>query len=174
MSIVAIRAASPADAEAVFEVNRRAFGEELEARLVEALTGRVEPCISLVAELDGTVCGHIFFTPVHVRPEGDQAGSFRALGLGPMSVLPEHQNRGIGSKLVREGLRACRKIEEMIVFVLGHPHYYPRFGFIPCQPLGLRFEAPVPDEVFLVIELEEGALAGRTGTVHYHPEFSGA
>lgn len=89
-----------------------------------------------------------------------------------MAVLPECQRQGIGSLLVREGLRECQRIGHEIVVVLGHPEYYPRFGFVPASSKGLRSEYDVPDEVFMVAELTPGALKGRTGLVKYHPEFN--
>ena len=89
-----------------------------------------------------------------------------------MAVLPEFQNRAVGSELARRGLEACRSIGHDVVVVLGHPEYYPRFGFVPAKQLGLTCEYPVPDEVFMVVELREGALGGLKGVVKYRPEFS--
>jgi putative acetyltransferase len=88
-----------------------------------------------------------------------------------MAVLPQYQNRGIGSQLVRDGLRKCRRLNCEAVVVLGHAEYYPRFGFVPASRKGLRCEYPVPDEAFMVTELVEGALEGVRGLVKYHPEF---
>ena len=168
--MLVIRAETEADQAAVHQVNERAFSRAGEADLVEALRKNAQPQVSLVAELDGQVVGHIFFSPVSIESE---ASSFTALGLAPMAVLPEFQNRAIGSELVRRGLEACRKIGHDVVVVLGHPEYYPRFGFVPASQKGLSCEYTVPDEVFMVIELREGALAGRKGVVRYRPEFSG-
>ncbi len=91
------------------------------------------PYISLVAEVGGEVVGHIFFSPVKVE-SADSAHD--AIALGPMAVLPEFQGRGVGSRLVREGLEECLKQDHEVVFVLGHPEYYPRFGFEPTKVLG--------------------------------------
>jgi putative acetyltransferase len=163
-----IRFERPDDATAVHSVNRRAFGQPGEAELVDALrTSGGSPFISLVAEAEGRIVGHILFTPVTV--EGDEP--FQALGLAPMAVLPEFQRRGIGSQLVRAGLDACRDAGESIVFVVGHPEFYPRFGFMPAQPLGLRWDRVVPTDVFMVCELMPDALRGRRGIVRYRPEF---
>lgn len=157
-----------ADYVAVRQVNESAFGRPDEAALVDALRKTAHPQVSLVAELDGQIVGHIFFSPVTIESE---ASTFTALGLAPMAVLPEFQNQGIGSLLVRRGLEECQSINQEIVVVLGHPEYYPRFGFVPARQKGLRCEYDVPDEVFMVAELKAGALAGRGGLVKYSPEF---
>lgn len=163
-----VRAETPADRAAVRAVNERAFGRAAEADLVEALREHARPHLSLVAESGGAVVGHIFFSPVTVESAGGETGAF---GLAPMAVLPEFQGRGVGSELVRRGLEECRRLGQEVVFVLGHPEYYPRFGFAPAAARGLRCEYPVPDEAFMLVELREGALGGRTGLVKYHPEF---
>src|SRR5512139_82905 len=166
--MIVIRPETDADHAAVRQVNERAFGRTNEAALVDALRTNARPYISLVAVDGEDVVGHIFFSPVTIAAaEGDCS----ALGLGPMAVLPEHQQQGIGSQLVRSGLAACRHLEHGVVVVLGHPHYYPRFGFVPAATKGLRSEYHVPDEFFMVTELIPGALRQRTGVVKYRPEF---
>jgi putative acetyltransferase len=164
-----IRAETTDDYAAVREVNEQAFARAGEADLVDALRKSERPFISLVAEIEGRIVGHIFFSEVSIESNDS---SFTALGLAPMAVLPEFQNQGIGSQLVRTGLEECLQRRHDIVVVLGHPEYYPRFGFIPARRKGLSCEYDVPDEVFMVAELREGALAERTGVVKYGPEFS--
>ena len=166
-----IRAETKEDIPAVRRVNELAFGQPDEATLVDALRAAARPHISLVAVEDGRVVGHIFFSPVTIEAV-DEAVDFGStiLGLAPMAVLPEYQRRGIGSQLVREGLSECRRIGCEVVVVLGHPEYYPRFGFVPASQKGLRCEYPVPDEAFMVAELKPGALTVR-GLVKYGPEF---
>ena len=168
--MIVIRSETTGDQESVRRVNELAFGGRNEADLVDALRTNARPYVSLVAVIDDTVVGHIFFSPVSVETD---AGDFTAMGLAPMSVLPEYQNQGIGSMLVREGLKDCQHLGQDIVVVLGHPKYYPRFGFIPASRKGLRSEYDVPDDVFQVTELREDALGGRRGLVRYHPSFQG-
>ena len=163
-----VRAERQEDYDAVRQVNERAFGQSEEAALVDALRKSHQPHISLVAEASGRIVGHIFFSTVQIESE---TFTTAALGLAPMAVLPEFQNQGIGSALVRGGLEECRKIGHEVVVVLGHPEYYPRFGFVPASQKGLSCEYSVPDEVFMALELREGALAGRKGLVKYGPEF---
>jgi len=168
--VIIIRRERPSETSAVRRVNEQAFGQRAEADLVDALRQRDEFLISLVAIEDEQVVGHILFSPVTVQ--SDRA-SWSAMGLGPMAVLPQHQGKGIGSQLVEVGLEECRKTGHEVVVVLGHPEFYPRFGFEPSKPLGIRWEKEVPEEVFMVTELREGALAGRRGVVKYLPEFDG-
>jgi putative acetyltransferase len=168
LSMIIVRSETPEDYAAVYRVNTLAFGSECEAALVDRLRA-VHPHLSLVAVKDGQVVGHIFFSPVSVESED---ANFMAFGLGPMAVLPEYQNQGIGSQLVRQGLKECESQGHDIVFVLGHPDYYPRFGFSPAKAKGIGCEYPVPNEVFMVVELKPEALGGRTGLVRYTPEFA--
>jgi len=164
-----IRSESPEDHPAVRRVLELAFGSSSEADLVDALRDQAYPHISLIAEAEGEIVGHIFFSPVSIEsPEG----SFAAMGLAPMAVLPDYQNKGIGSELVRAGLNECRRIGHEVIVVLGHPKYYPRFGFGPASTKGIRSEYDVPDDVFMVAELTPGALRRRKGLVKYHPAFS--
>jgi putative acetyltransferase len=169
-----IRPERESDLAAVRRVNLAAFPTALEADLVDALRGSIAPLISLVAEVGGEVAGHILFTPVTVEQDRGGADVWRALALGPMAVLPAHQGRGIGSALVQAGLDECRRRGERAVFVLGHPEFYPRFGFVPAAPLGFQCQWDVPPEAFMVAELAPGAIAGRRGKVVYHPAFGAA
>jgi putative acetyltransferase len=149
-------------------VNELAFGRPDEADLVDVLREEARPFLSLVAVDEGErVVGHILFTPVTI--EGAADGRLE-LGLGPMAVLPAHQKQGIGSRLVAAGLDECRRVGAGLVVVLGHPEFYPRFGFLPASRLGLRCAWPVPDEVFMALELQPSA-PGAAGLVSYHPAF---
>src|SRR5262245_3464925 len=163
-----IRPEKPEDIPTIRCVNELAFGCAAEADLFDALRRNSKATISLVAEDDGCVVGHILFSPVTIETsERELVG----LGLAPMSVIPERQNQRIGSLLVEEGLRRCRQERRRFVVVLGHPDYYPRFGFVPASRFGIKSEYDVADEVFMVMELGEGALSGCAGVVKYQPEF---
>jgi len=167
---ICIRPEEHRDRAAIRRINESAFGGAEEANLVDALRAKVSPFLSLVStqEIDSNPIGHILFTPVTVR--GSEAGT-PALALAPLAVLPEYQSRGHGSALVRTGLQACREAGYYIIFVVGYPTYYPRFGFKPARALGFECEFPVSDEVFMVTELEQGVLEGVRGTVYYHELF---
>ena len=162
-----IRPDTTTDHAAVRAVNEAAFGTSLEANLVEALRSKNLTLVSLVADVDGKVVGHILFSPVSLadRPH------LNVMGLGPMAVAPDHQRCGIGSALVREGLKRCKDVGCRAVVVVGHPEYYPRFGFAPAARHALRSEYDVPADVFMVVELEAGALIGATGLVRYDDAF---
>jgi putative acetyltransferase len=169
--MLALREEEPGDRAGVRLVNERAFGRAVEAALVDALRDAAGPRISLVAVDEGRVVGHIVFIPVSIVSEG---GDSPALALGVLSVLPERQRQGIGSQLVRRGLEECKQLGHDVVVVVGHPDFYPRFGFLPAGAKGLRCQYEVPDEAFMVAELTPGALAGRRGTIKYPPEFNTA
>jgi putative acetyltransferase len=164
-----VRPETPADVAAIYAVNAVAFGRAVEADLVDALREGGHLTLSLIAERDGEVIGHIAFSPATVAtPSGD----WDALALGPLAVLPAHQRTGVGSALVRAGLAACLELGHDVVFLLGHATYYPRFGFTPSKPKGVWW-ASNPDDAlhFMVAELRPNALNGRTGAMCFSPAF---
>jgi putative acetyltransferase len=163
---VSVRAETREDREGIREVNRRAFGRDDEARLVDALRSGGYSRLSLVAEENGKTVGHILFSELPILTEG---GRTEALALAPLAVIPDRQRQGIGSLLVRNGLKACAEAGHRIVVVLGHPDFYPRFGFSAYQAGKLK--APFSGPAFMALELVEGALFGVTGEVSYPPPF---
>lgn len=164
-----IRQESPADFYAVHELICKAFEREDEGNLVDVLRNTVEGYISLVADIDGLVVGHILFTPVTLSGNNMD---LNLIGLAPLAVLPEFQSRGVGSKLVQAGLQRCQSIACDALVVLGHPQYYPKFGFVPSVKYGIKSEYNVSDDTFMILELVEGALQGETGTIQYHQAFA--
>jgi putative acetyltransferase len=165
-----IRGERPGDRAAIHRVHELAFGRPTEADLVDTLRTCGMATLSLVAVEDDRIVGHILFSPVTIE-SGDR--TFRAVGLAPMAVLPERQRQGIGSQLVKAGLVECRNAGYDDVVVLGHPTYYPRFGFVPASQYGIKSEYEVPDEAFMILPWQEGMLADRGGVARYQPEFRG-
>jgi putative acetyltransferase len=166
--MIALRREHPDDAVTVGEVHTAAFGRPDEARLVERLRARARPYLGLVATDADAVVGHIVFAPVTLHC---YQAPYTVLALSPMAVRPAWQRRGIGSALVREGLEMCRAAGHDVVVVVGHPAYYPRFGFVSARPLGLLSEPAFPDEAFKVAELTPGALHGRRGVVLFSADY---
>ncbi len=164
-----IRLEKPGDTAEIRYLNEQAFGRPEEAQLVDTLRARGRIILSLVVVRNDHVVGHILFSPVTVETE---RGALPVAGLAPMAIVPALQRQGIGSLLVKAGLDACRKAGLAGVVVLGNPNYYPRFGFTPAKAKGIVCEYPVPDEIFMVVELKPEALGGRTGLVKYRPEFA--
>jgi putative acetyltransferase len=164
-----IRLERPEDASRVRHVNELAFGQPLEADLVDRLRPVCTNSLSLVAE-DDAVVGHILFTPVVI--EGT-AREVLGMGLAPMAVLPGHQRQGIGSQLVRRGLDILRERGCPFVVVVGHPEYYPRFGFKPASTHGIvsQWEG-VPDAAFMVLVLDARVMTGVSGVAKYREEFN--
>jgi putative acetyltransferase len=167
-----IRRERPGEEQAIYAVNYRAFGQNAEPKIVDALRATCPERISIVAEQDGRVVGHILFSPARIEGDGAAADG---MGLGPMAVLPEHQGKGIGSTLVRTGLEETRKAGALFVVVVGHPWFYPKFGFERASRYGIRSEYDqVPDEAFLIVVFDPVKFRGVRGVAKERPEFSTA
>ena len=153
------------DAMRIRQVHGSAFPTEAEATLVDALRRAGRLSLSLLAEVDGELVGHLALSPV------TGGASARGLGLAPVAVLPAFQNRGVGSALIREALARCRRLDVGYVVVLGHPDYYGRFGFLPASTWNLSDEYGGGD-AFQAIELAAGAIGAVGGRIQYAPEFA--
>jgi putative acetyltransferase len=169
VSDLEIRRESPSERARVDEIQVAAFGRTDEARLVRSLRAKAQPQLSLVAEHDGELAGHVFFSPVEIVDPGPSPPS---AGLAPLAVAPEKQGRGVGSALVRAGLRECITLGWQAVFLLGDPAYYSRFGFSLAAQCGLRYESEAFDLAFQVLELVPGALSECSGWVQYDEAFA--
>jgi putative acetyltransferase len=167
--MIIIRSEQSEDIAVIHQINEQAFGQPAEANLVDALRRNGKARLSLVAEDNGRVIGHILFSPVTIETAG---ASMAGIGLAPLAVSPERQNEGIGSLLVEEGLRRCREVGYPFMVVLGHPNYYPRFGFVPASRFNVKSEYDVRDEVFMIQELQQSSLLGIAGTAKYQHEFN--
>lgn len=150
----------------IHSVNEAAFGRPDEANLVDSLRSEGVVLASMVAELDQRIVGHIMFSRMSIETDG---GSIPAAALAPMAVLPKHQRQDIGGQLIRHGLDLLRRRGEHIVIVLGHPDYYPRFGFSSGKARSL--ESPFPPEAFMAMDLSPRALDGIRGRVRYPAAF---
>jgi putative acetyltransferase len=164
---VEIREETESDCEAVRQVNRQAFGGEAESELVDDLRRDGLVVASLVAIDTGLPVGHILFSELSVVSDD----VIPSVALAPMAVVPVHQRQGVGATLVRRGLELCRDRGKDLVVVVGHPDYYPRFGFSADLAKSLRSEYSSAGDAFMALELRPGVLNGRTADVRYPDAF---
>jgi putative acetyltransferase len=162
---VLIRDETPNDEPAIREVNNQAFGQPLEARLVEILREHDGLLLSLVAVVEERIVGHILFTPVTLTTGVDEV---RGAGLGPMAVLPEFQRVAVGSKLIISGIERMKQRGVPFIAVLGHAAYYPRFGFQKASDYGVRCQWEVPDDAFMIMPITDRP---PPGLARYRDEF---
>ena len=158
---------SAEERSSIHRVNEAAFGGSEEATLVDKLRADGHVLLSLVAELESGIVGHILFSRMWIK--NPTSALVSAVALAPVAVLPEHQRQGIGGRLIRHGLELLRGQGEKIVIVLGHPGYFPKFGF--SVEKARLLESPFPAEAFMAIELSPGALDGVRGAVVYPAAF---
>jgi putative acetyltransferase len=163
-NVIAIREEQPADVEAIRRVNRQAFDRQREGRIVDGLRERGAVLLSLVAVIGDEVVGHILFSPAMI-------GTVQGAALGPMAVVPAHQRQGIGSQLIARGLERLQAQGCPAVVVVGHPLFYPRFGFKSATRSGLTCDWELPAGVFMVKVLDPVAVGRLHGHVVYQPEF---
>lgn len=170
--MIEIRAERPQDVPAIHGVDELAFGRPVEADMVDRLRHSCAAGLSLVAEDDGVVVGHVLFTPVVID---DDRGPVAGMGLAPVAVTPARQGHGIGTALVEGGLEELRAEGCPFAVVLGHPGFYPRFGFERASAHGLTSQWDgIPDEAFMVLLLDPDTMAGVSGVARYRDEFNAA
>lgn len=172
---VTLRQENENDFESVFQLIEKAFEKEeysdhKEQFLVERLRNSEAfiPELSIVAELDGKIVGHILFTKLQIKNESQ---TFPSLALAPVSVLPEFQGKGIGSKLILHGHEIAKSLGYKSVILLGHQDYYPRFGYELCEKYDIKMPFDVPAENCMIFALTENALSGINGEVVYPKAF---
>jgi putative acetyltransferase len=170
---IVVRPEEPRDFAAVREIHRLSFETEAESVLVEKLRASRDfiPGLSLVAEFEGRTVGHVLFSRIWIRPPVPKLSEEVALALAPLAVHPDFRNKGLGSELVTQGLKACRQHGFGLVVVVGEQSYYSRFGFIPARPKGLEVPFPVPERAFLAAEIIPRPGPGIKGTIRYPQPF---
>ena len=166
-----IREEQQQDIPGIRDVNKRAFGQSQEADVVDKLRRSCNDLLSMVAVVNNRVVGHVLFSPATVASE---VRTVEGMALAPMAVLPEYQRQGIGSELIRAGVARLASRGCPFVIVLGHAEYYPRFGFEPASRYGIRCEWEVPDDVFMILLLDNAAMRGVSGVARDRPEFAEA
>jgi putative acetyltransferase len=164
--LVEIREERPDDVAAVRDLNRRAFGQDQESNIVDALRANGAALLSLVATVNDRVVGHIMYSPLSI------GGNVKGAALGPMGVLPEYQRQGIGGKLIEAGNRKLNDADCPFIIVVGHADYYARFGFRPAREHGIKCQWDVPDDVFMLLILDQAEMEGVSGLAKYRDEFS--
>jgi putative acetyltransferase len=162
---IEIREERPDDIAAIRDVNNRAFGQAREANIVDALRRNGAALLSLVATMDDRIMGHMIYSPASV------GGCIDGAALGPMAVLPEHQRQGIGTKLVEAGNKKLKDAGCPFIIVVGHVEYYPRFGFRPASDRGIKCEWDFPDNVFMLLTLNESKMKDVSGLAKYGMSF---
>lgn len=169
---VKLRQEQQSDFSGVFKVNRLAFEQEDEARLVDALRendNAFVPELSIVATKANNIVGHILFTKISI--EDNKGNLNESLALAPMAVIPELQQKGIGGELICKGFKVAKRLGFKSVIVLGHKHYYPKFGFKPADKWNIEPPFEVSSNAFMAKELVANGLENVTGKVRYPKEF---
>jgi putative acetyltransferase len=169
--VLLIRPEKPEDIPLIYSVHEKTFKRDAEAKLADKLRHACADHLSLVADENGTIAGHIMFTPVLIKNGKELQG----MGLAPMAVLPSRQRCGIGTLLVKSGLQILQDKGCPFVIVLGHPDYYPRFGFQPASRFNVKSQwEEVPDEAFMILVLDDKALQNVAGIAMFRNEFNAA
>ena len=173
---VLIRQEQKEDYDKVYEVVRTAFAcaahtNHDEHNLVVRLrrSAAFIPELSLVAEVAGEIVGHILFTRGVIQAKTQE---YETLVLAPLAVVPDYQGKGIGGRLIEAGHRVAREIGFKSVLLVGHPIYYPRFGYRPAETFGIITDLDLPADVFMACELTKGGLDGVRGRLKHAPEFN--
>lgn len=166
---ILIRKEEEKDLKDIYKINRLAFGQENESKLIDKIRAGSNfiPDLSLVAVSSNRIVGHILFSKIKIIG----SSVFETLALAPMAVIPTFQKQGIGSKLIKKGIIKAKELGFTSIIVIGHKEYYPRFGFERASKWGIKCPFEVPDEAFMAVELTKNSLDGKAGTVRFPDEF---
>jgi putative acetyltransferase len=167
-----IRKEQASDHNQIWALNSESYASVAEANLVNDLRNSGCEFLSLVAVIEHIIVGHILFTPVELLDDLYQINDAKIMGLAPMAVSADYRLQGVGTELIKSGIQYCRELDYDAITVLGHPSYYPRFGFVPAKNYNFKSEYDVPDDVFMIYELILGSLRGLRGTILYHDRFN--
>ena len=165
--MIAVRAEQPSDRTAIHGLIAQAFGSDAEAGLVDTLRDQGDLIVSLVAERDGNLAGHIAFSPMSIEADGHNVPG---AGLAPLAVSTDARRQGVAALLVREGLAHLRETGMKLAFVLGDPHYYGRFGF--SAEAAAPFASPYAGPYFMALRLDPAFVLPQTGRADYAPAFA--
>lgn len=167
---IKIRTERQNDYKEIKKINDLAFGQENEGKMIESLRKTLDynASLSLVAEIKNKIVGHILFYPVKIKNEKEE---YIVLSLAPLAVHPQYQNKGVGSKLVKRGIKSAKETNFDIILVVGHPKYYPRFGFKPASNWKIKLPIDAPDDAVLVLELKDNSLNNCSGIVEFPKEY---
>jgi putative acetyltransferase len=170
--MIAIREEKLKDIEATRNLNELAFDGPAEAKVIDKLRQICDGYLSLVAVDGDEIVGHVLFSPATIEHNDN---IIRGMGLAPIAVLPSHQRKGIGTALIKHGLQLLREKGCPFVIVLGHPDYYPRFGFVPASRYNLKSQwEGIPDLAFMILVFDQKALKDVHGIARYRDEFNEA
>jgi putative acetyltransferase len=160
---ILIKEERASDFQQIAEINNQAFNRDVEGKLVELLRKADCEIISLVAEVNKQIVGHIMFSPVEIENKTE------GMILAPIAVLPEFQKKGIGAKLIKKGAEEVKSKNYSIIILFGHPEYYPKFGFAPASRYGLKSKIEAPDEVFMALNFSDKNW--KNSLIKFRPEF---
>ena len=167
-----VRYESEEDIAGIREVHEQAFEQSLEADIVDALRKHCKDIMSLVAENDGKIIGHVLFSPAEIL---GPHGLLKGVALAPMAVLPDMQRKGVGLRLVKHGLVQLMRAGCPFIIVIGRPDYYTHFGFAPASEYGIKCQwDKVPDEAFMILWIDKSKVGGVSGVARFREEFNKA
>ncbi len=170
--MITIREENESDLITIKKINDRAFGQTQEGHVIGKIRASGTPVLSLVAEIDNTTVGHIFYSTSEIKCNNKR---ITGMGLAPMVVLPKYQKQGIGKRLINESLNLLKKRSVPFIIVLGHEDYYPKFGFEKASKYGITCQWDgVPDEAFMIMILDKEKMADIHGVAKYRDEWNEA